>query len=403
MIRWSRGLALIPVLGLLALIVACEESTSGADVVAVLRDAGVDATTDAGASTVDGGGTDGGGTSVPACVACAATQCATELEACGDACLGALACAEACDTALCRERCLRGASSTLATDFKHCYFQSCIDPCPDVKALLTGIGAYAKIHCAAFQLCAPGALPFRYGDQAGCEQQFKAYFYLSAMLPGSGVSLTTLEACAAQETAMTCADFNSSRIGLACQIQGTKAIDEPCEEDSQCESSFCPGPDRACAKCRPIPGYGDPCEQGRCGSGLVCGASNTCVGSSAIGAPCDATSICELGNCVAGTCQAPGGLGATCDASLGCDFARGLTCSAGKCVQFTAGKPGDSCAPVAGQIRTCQGRAGCSGGACKAPPKIDEACDDTNGPYCTWPNTCRDGKCAGFVFPYPCE
>jgi hypothetical protein len=403
--RWSW---LLPTILLLALVVACEESTSGADVVAVRADAGTDASVDAGTPEPDAGGDasepDASPPPASACLTCAATMCEPELDACGDSCLRALGCAEACDTPVCRERCLRSASSTPATDFKRCYLASCSDSCAALQALATGITLYARIHCAAYAFCAPGALPFYYGDQDGCEAQYRAFYALASMLPGSGVSATTLAACAAQETGMTCGDFLSSRAGLTCQIQGRKVLNEPCQEDSQCESSFCPGPDRACSTCQLVPGFGDPCAEGRCGSGLVCGAADTCVSSAALGTPCNANAICEVGNCVAGTCQVPQQLGESCDnTSRFCDFAHGLTCSSGTCVRFTAGKPGESCTPISGQIRTCQDRAGCSGGTCKAPPAIGESCDDTNGPYCTWPNTCRDGKCVGFVFPYPCE
>jgi hypothetical protein len=397
---------LVPAIGLVAFVVACEESTSGADVVAVLPDAGTDASVDSGPIERDSGSPelDAATPVVSACVACAASKCANELEACGDSCLRALACAEACDTPVCRERCIRAASSTLAATFKRCYFPACADSCADLQSLATGIGVYARVHCAGLAFCAPGSLELDFGDQAGCEAQYRAYYVLSAMLPGSGISATTLAACAAQESGLTCGDFLSSRVGLGCQIQGTKAVNEPCQEDSQCESSFCPGPTRGCGTCQLVPGFGDACQQGRCGPGLVCGASDTCVASAALGTPCSASAICEIGNCVAGTCQPRQQLGASCDnTSLFCDFAHALTCSSGKCVTFTIGKEGETCAAAPGQIRGCQNNAGCSGGVCKAPPAIGESCDDTHGPSCTPPQVCRDGTCVGFVFPYSCE
>lgn len=396
-------------LSFLALLVACEESTSGADFVAVLPDAGADVVTvDSGSSSNPDSGDSpkvdaGKPPEVSACVTCAATNCATQLDACGPPCLEALACAEACDNNPCRERCLRGASSTAATEFKRCYAPACGDSCSELQALSTGIGLYTKVLCTAYSICSPGNMAFAYGDQAGCVAQLNAYYLISSFLPGSGVSLTTLEACAAQESGTNCFDVNSSRAGLTCQIQGTKAIGEPCMEDSQCESSFCPGPDRACAVCKIVPGLGDPCDQGRCGNGLVCGASNTCVNTAAIGASCNASAICEVGNCVAGTCQARQGSGAPCDTTLRCNSAQGLTCSSGKCIPYTVSKPGESCTQVAGSYKFCQNNTACIAGTCDALPKIGEPCDATTGPFCAFPNTCRDGKCVGFVFPYPCE
>ena len=371
---------------------ACEDSTSGADRVRAVEDAG-EAGAVVDASVVDASRPDARPPS--ACVTCANAKASEELSRCGEACDSAMACAANCVTVDCESRCLRNAATLDATRFKVKLANECRKECTSIFDLVAGAQDYGAAICERTTTCSPALFPYRFPDASTCPLTSGARFVWSALLPGSGVSGTLLRACAGAVASTDCSDFLGAQVDLACQLRGMRLAGESCLSDAQCETGFCPSVDGKCATCALAPSEGAECAGNRCAPGLRCTTGGKCVRTARVGDACTARPCEPPATCQSGTCAAPAAVaGATCGTGTpGCDNDNGWICpSTGPqpCAPFVAVGPGASCGLSAGTYRLCHHGLACAS-TCPPLPKTGDAC--TTDVNCTTPDRCIGAKC----------
>lgn len=402
--RSALGAILACTLASAPLVTACEESTSGADRVATLAVDGGSSDTDADADS---------NTSASRCSTCAATNCRSEIDTCGDACAPALACVLDCrDDAACEEDCLHDNDAAKMLPVKSCLLTSCAktSACGSALALLTELAGIVHEECAKYDSCAHAHLVYRFGDVATCEQRVALGYTFRAFLTDTGLSSATLRACKTSIGALSCEDYFSSRsTSGACAIQGTRANGRGCYDDVQCQSGFCSSEGWSCGVCSDPPTSGSACKSGRCPAGMQCTA-NTCLTTARNNEACSATRPCEDPyRCLSGTCKAPsttvGAMCGTTTTSPNCDWRAGFLCTSatsGTCATYAAGGAGATCGVISGVYRICRNGAACVSSQCSAPPAEGGACDATNGPSCTYPDLCVASKCVSPPSPSSC-
>lgn len=183
---------------------------------------------------------------------------------------------------------------------------------------------------------------------------------------GSTLTPDTAMACAAQITALSCAEIVAGEL-LPCETIGTRGQGEACAWNNQCASGRCSATNGACGSCLGIAQPGEACGD-------------------AIGVVCAPGSGCQLGIDV---CR-KNGQGDPC--ASGPDCAPGLQCVAtddggatGACQPLP--KPGEPCAMlVGGIISECPQPFFCdwendsgirTGGHCRAPATTGGDCGHT--------------------------
>lgn len=378
---------------MLLLFAACEDSTSGADRVRAVDDAG-DAAVVADATTSETAAPDALAPS--ACVACANAKAGEELANCGEACDSAMACIASCVSSDCEARCFRNAATLNATRFKVKLLSTCQKECTSIFDLAAAVTEYGAAFCARSTACAPALFPYRYPAGSSCPIQTASELFWSSLLPGSGVSGTVLRACAQTIASLDCTDFLSPQLDLACQVRGTRLTGQSCLGDAQCETGFCPSVDRGCAQCTIAPAEGQACIGRRCAAGLRCTTGNSCVRTARVGDACT-TRPCEPpASCIAGVCQAPSAtVGTPCGAgTVGCDNENGFICpnaATPTCAPFVAVGAGETCGPTGGTFRICHHALACAAGTCPPIPKPGDAC--TTDTTCSFPDRCIQSKC----------
>ena len=396
--------------GLWLCLVACEESTSGSDQVALVTESDAGAAADAAGSDAGsvappardaGGQPDGATPELPACTKCAVDKCKESLTSCGQACAVAAACIASCTTATCQDDCARDAAIPEAAPFKACLVTSCSNECPAARLMSQGISSYAQVDCAKFASCFPRLFLYRFKDLAECQTRATAELARQALLPGTGHSGVGLIDCALATSQLSCDDYMSARARWACAVRGTRANGQPCSDDAQCESGLCPSADLSCATCAATPAPGGTCAAGdRCGFGMICTAAKTCVYPVREGDACDAARPCEDPfYCSGGFCEAaPTAPGELCGTTYGipdCDYRRGLYCSnatAGTCLEYFAAGPGKTCGVATGGQLVCVRDAPCTGSVCGNPPTVGQTCNSTQG-FCAYPEQCVNARC----------
>lgn len=271
--------------------------------------------------------------------------------------------------------------------------------------------AWAAADCKRFSDCSPGSFEYQFRDLAACQERVVGAYAWLRSLPNTGVTDAKLRDCATSVAALSCAEFNSSRSGLACDIKGTRALGQPCLDNVQCESGFCPS-EYGCSTCQKPPESGVACANKQCAVGFACTSDNTCVTEAREGEACNATRTCPTPlYCAGGICKAPPATpGAACGSDAGapyCDDRIALICSSGTsgtCLTFSVSGAGGGCGVSvdAGSAQLCRLAAKCTSGSCAAPPLAGEPCDATKGPYCTYPDRCVNGTCLALPTPSSC-
>jgi hypothetical protein len=275
--------------------------------------------------------------------------------------------------------------------------------------------------------CSPGNPPA--DEVARVRTRFQTLCSEALALPGQGVTIDSLNACAGAVKKDGCTEFTSST--SSCVVSaGSLGVGSPCQADSQCQSGACTagvaqndGGTNACGSCFPSSAVGQPCEGHSCGPDATCAlvgksTNATCVSNtvSDSGGSCDlvtkyckpgltcssANSQCAVpatagaqcgydGDCApplvcppvaAGskaTCQAPGQSGAYCSSDTHC--ASGLGCNPSS----------QTCSPIhwASAGQPCDGGTRCLVGSCPLPQSQGDAGAATSA---TCPAIIADGK-----------
>lgn len=258
------------------------------------------------------------------------------------------------------------------------------------------VASFASAFCDRFKECSRVIFETGYRDVEECRASQIAQFNYASSLPGHGGTAAIYAECARSMAALPCDQLGSSDGQFACNVRGSRKVDEKCVLGSQCETGFCGSDPTTCRVCATPPANGAPCAaNSACGPGLVCNRKNTCVTQSVVNQSCsDDEKPCRPGlACVNAVCTAlPAVAGAACTSSPGCDVGKGLFCSNSRCVSVVAVGPGGSCAQTPDAPKLCLRLAPCSDGTCAAPPTEGQPCGA--GGLCLTPLLCLDGKCA---------
>lgn len=196
-------------------------------------------------------------------------------------------------------------------------------------------------------------------------------------LPGSGVTATSLEACASAVKSLGCGPGYLTI--PECSFRGSLPVGAPCNDGAQCASGSCPIPIASgadggttappCGTCAMTVPLGQACRSGdTCAYGSTCAAADGGFACTAIsfgdpGAMCDGIAAqCKTGascNLAMQTCVSPGGEGAPCVVSQDC--AGSFSCSG-------SGDAGPTCRPPAAAGEPCAVDGDCASGlGCSLP------------------------------------
>jgi hypothetical protein len=283
------------------------------------------------------------------------------------------------------------------------------------------------------------------------QSRFEAVCAAALALPGSGLTASTLDACASAVQGIGCSGVSGPI--TACDLAGTLAGGSECSDSLQCQSDECDiagsgssSPDGGdsstfCGTCSPAAANGQRCggDAGVCGEMSTCSnATTTCVpitygaaGASCAGTggtQCNAGLYCDPGSmkCTAllsegstcteegactrplvcvmsstgtgtGKCQSPGSSGAMCGNDEDC--ASGLGCSTGThtCGAVTWADSGKAC----GDLTRClvgscpfQGSTGGTGGVCATVIADGQPCSSSSATEtCDSYAECLNGTC----------
>jgi hypothetical protein len=263
----------------------------------------------------------------------------------------------------------------------------------------------ARGQCAYYERCRPLFFRASFGDSAGCNATITGLVQGQLNLPGVKVTQAQVDACNARSAARPCESTNSDP---ECDFKGTLANGSPCAVNGQCESGSCfyetsPTGTPDCGSCKPKSKVNESCKANSCETGLNCNAADTCIVPEPAGAACKDERDCE-GTlvCLDGKCAPPGVKGAKCTPTASC--ADGFSCVArsqteGVCADIQLAQLGGRCGydETLGTITDCQ-TSTCSdlarGGTCIADVGEGAACNEENGPLCTFGLECRNGACA---------
>ena len=263
----------------------------------------------------------------------------------------------------------------------------------------------------------------------------------------SGCSVTANTAQCSDGHACTvgdgCTGGSCGHTGLAHCDDGKPCTDDTCEPVAGCVVTLVEG--RACSDGDACT-LGDTCKQGSCtGSPFGCDDSNSCTSDTCEptsgckysananscddGSACTKADTCANGKCGGETIVCTDGIGCSddsCDAKSGCVFAVDATacndsnvcttdtCHAkmgcqyaeltGNCEDGNGCTVGDTCVGgwCAGAGVTCDDQNGCTSDVCKpgqgcVNTAVTDGTSCTDGSYCTGADTCKNGKCQGFV------
>ena len=270
-------------------------------------------------------------------------------------------------------------------------------------------------------------------------------------LPGSGITASSLDACAAAVASLGC---GPGYLAIPeCSFQGSLPDGSSCNDASQCQSGVCPIPIETprdggaspppCGTCASTIAAGQPCATGDiCALGTLCAPSGggfacTPITYGDVGATCDGLAAdCRTGltcDLAMQQCAAPGEEGAPCVSSAACaaslscftgpdgtsacrspaaeggpcaddaDCAQGLGCAVPgfECAPITWASPGDSCGGVVHCVvglcpigAASMDGSPVTGGTCPAVLEDGAPCFPADPAHtCDTFSTCTNGAC----------
>jgi hypothetical protein len=275
-------------------------------------------------------------------------------------------------------------------------------------------------YAAQYQRCGGPVLPK--SEQTRSEGRFVQVCLNDMVLPGSGMSPDSVEACASALDASPCELPDG--LPMECNFHGSRASEVPCNRGVQCQSGQCTGTaaispggpigPSTCGTCAPFVALGQVCAHGDGGGGCAVGQicmvqpgtqtssqpSYACVAikQGDVGSTCDDISTtCKIGlycSAQSGQCATLGDAGAPCGqgasppgapggcvAPLACVGVLGMTyCSSGMtgafCLSDFDCSSGLGCAP--GPCSKTVAHVGCSAaGTCQPVQWVSpgQACD----------------------------
>ncbi len=275
--------------------------------------------------------------------------------------------------------------------------------------------------CNKIKTCFPELFTFAYVDVPTCAAREKISCLNALNAKSTALTPSVAQACTSEQNDLSCDKIlGSSRSPTpSCKpIAGTLAAGATCQDDDQCQSTYCKfGTDAACGACGTRVAAGEKCTASRdCEFGLVCGGNGTCVALAGAGASCDTSKPCASGlyckgagaGATTGSCSAYNQAGDACTGN-DCDQFKLLVCSPTSKVCQTAksATPGSACGLQGTDIILCQGpgamcatATGGGTGTCKAGLADGASCDATGttglcqaparcvSSVCTLPTTC---------------
>lgn len=268
----------------------------------------------------------------------------------------------------------------------------------ELPDLATAIHIQADAVCAKRDECWATSIISFFGGAEGCAERVEAYYSWVSGLPGNEWDSEAHLACAEAWTSTTCEDLAGAAIP-ECLPAGSRRDGERCNDPHQCASLYCSHDGWSCGICAPTPEPGNACSRAwDCGEGgLECFAGE-CVRPRQPGeecddrAPCRGDLFCSTGQCA----PLPSTVGEHCDPTYNCDTWKGLVCDAATeaCVPIAWREPGEPCGVVTGgEALFCSNQGLCEDDTCHAGAADGQACDDTEGPLCTWPARCIESVC----------
>lgn len=185
-------------------------------------------------------------------------------------------------------------------------------------------GSFAEAYCAKLTECQPyfGAL-LATSTMTDCVSLERGICERSLTAPGSTASEAQAGRCGDVYRKATCDDLYSLTVNAAmdCQTAGTRAVGQPCELGSQCQSGSCLIETGICGTCQATVGAGQACGGANkigCTAGLSC-ISSVCVAYGNVGQACSSSAPCQNSlRCVSGTCQPKADPGSACASDSDC-------------------------------------------------------------------------------------
>jgi hypothetical protein len=275
------------------------------------------------------------------------------------------------------------------------------------EACKTYVGAY----CSQLDKCSPIYLQLLFKDAAECEAKLVPVCVKSLGLSDTAKTPEFTAGCGEAIATLDCSSFLGRKVPSACNPPpGPRAEGAICGEDGQCATGYCATAlDEACGTCANRAAADQDCTRDDdCLFGLICSKEQKCTPYVGKDGDCDDNHPCEPGlSCkglVGGTCTDPAGPGKACDtqqvALPGCDLNAGYFCNyiTHVCQQADLVHAGDPCGVVNSGYALCTQSSMCKlgggmSGTCLAPAADGEACDLTDGPYCTLPSRCVGNIC----------
>jgi hypothetical protein len=268
----------------------------------------------------------------------------------------------------------------------------------------------AAAVCTAVNGCSSFLVQLQYGDVGTCQTRFQATCVTALAANGTGMTASTMDACAKAVAGESCADIVSNNPPSACHaVMGQLANGTACGDPSQCQSAYCNrGTDGTCGACG-MRVSGGACHRDEdCDYGQLCvtatGATpagteqGACVAPGGSGATCDGPHPCNKTlACKNGTCAAPDEAGAACipgnqaNPFGSCDVLKGLLCYQLKCVALGVAAAGQPCGTINNGYTACAAAGTCNGGTCTAAANDGASCGAMN--RCQPPAQCSGGVC----------
>jgi hypothetical protein len=267
----------------------------------------------------------------------------------------------------------------------------------------------ASALCTAVNGCSAFLVQLEYGDVATCQTRFQATCITALAAPGTGMTASTMEACATAVAGEACADIVSNNPPSACHaVAGQLANGTACGDPSQCQSTYCNrGTDGTCGACGTRSTSGACNRDEDCPYGQTCllptgmTTGGTCISPGASASNCDAMHPCNKTlACKNGTCSAPDEAGAACipgDTSNffgSCDALKGLACHPLRkvCMAIGVASAGQPCGAVNGGFFACAAAGTCNtAGTCTAAAADGASCGAMS--RCLPPAQCSGGVC----------
>ncbi len=252
---------------------------------------------------------------------------------------------------------------------------------------------FAALVARKTKLCNPYLIDSFYGTEDAYRQRREIHCGLYNY-PAVNWPLKNQQICVDAFNKQACDLFLNDGIPEPCLPAGAFAEGISCLSGDQCATDFCLLPASGCGRCTRAPVEGQRCDNGVCARTLECNAQSICVAPRILGQPCNVNLPCQgILTCRAGTCVARGAAGAPCDTGRDCATWGSLLCNltTKRCVPVQLSSTNACGFQNNGALYLgCPAGGTCVNNVCIKPAADGAACDEDDGPDCTWPAQCSD-------------